>query len=262
MTDFRPLDPTLHADQGYAPVPDYLHSRAEDRVPLLIAEVPTALMVYPMAFAQMEGRLRLVAVLGCRAGQNNCLGDAGRWLTGYVPSHLRAWPFALIPNGNGNDGLTLGFDLDSGLWRTDPDAARGEKRFYDIDGQLSSALQRFEKFLYQRAANLAITDTAAAELHKAGVLVPWQFPEAMSGGMPPEGLLRVDQKALHTLTPDMLAHLMAANALALAHAQIFSVPRLGILAQLKENEAGRGDMAKVSGFFAGDEGDLNFSLDE
>jgi hypothetical protein len=79
--------------------------------------------------------------------------------------------------------------------------------------------------------------------------------------VPPEGLLRVDQKALHALAPDMLAHLMAANALALAHAQIFSVPRLAILAQLIENEAGQ-DVTKVSGFFAGDEGDLNFSLDE
>ena len=209
MTDFRPLDPTLHADQGYAPVPDYLHSRAQDRVPLLIAEMPTALMVYPMAFAWTEGRLQLVAVLGCRAGRNDCLGDGGRWRTGYVPSHLRVGPFSLISDGNGAGGSTVGFDHDSGLWRSAPDPARGEKRFFDFDGRFSDALQRIEAFLRQRVANVAVTDAAVAELDKADVLVPWQFPDTVSGGASPEGLLRVDQKALHAVTSGMLSHLMA-----------------------------------------------------
>jgi len=260
MADLRPINPATHAGQGFAPSPDFLHSRKLDRVPLLIAEVPVALMLYPMGFSRIDGRLQLVAILGCRAGQNDCLGEGGRWRTGYVPSHLRAWPFALIPDGGGNGGQVLGFDHDSGLWRPDPDPARGEMRAFDPDGQPSAALQRAGDFLRQRASNQIITDMAVAELDKAGVLTPWRFADAISGGEPPQDLLRINQKALHALAPDILARLLAANALALAHAQLFSMPRLSILARLQEQDSARGT-AEASGFFAGDEGDLDFSFD-
>lgn len=259
MPDIRPIDAAAHADTGFAPSPDYLHSRARDRVPLLIAEVPMALMVYPLGFAEAEGRLRLVAVLGLRAGQNDCLGEGGRWRMGYVPSALRAWPFAALPGDNG--AVTPGFDHDSGLWRDSPDPGRGEQRFFDIDGQPGDRLQKMAAFLQHCAANQAITDTAAGELERAGVLVPWRFPEALSGDTPPGGLLRVDQGALNALAPDLLARLRDASALSLAYAQIFSVPRLQILSGLQDREAGRPD-AGVRGMFGTDEGDLDFSLDQ
>ena len=255
MPDIRPIDAAAHADMGFAPSPDYLHSRARDRVPLLIAELPTALMVYPLAFAPDEGRLRLVAVLGLRAGQNDCLGAGGRWRTGYVPSALRAWPFAALPGGDG--AVTPGFDHDSGLWRDSPDPARGEERFFDIDGQPGDRLQKMAVFLQHCAANQAVTDAAAGELERAGVLVPWRFPEALSGDSPPGGLLRVDQGALNALAPAALARLRDANGLSLAYAQVFSVPRLQILAGLQEHEAGRAD-AGARGMFGLDEGDLEF----
>lgn len=258
MPDIRPIDAAAHADTGFAPSPDYLFSRARDRVPLLIAEVPMALMVYPLAFAEAEGRLRLVAVLGLRAGQNDCLGEGGRWRMGYVPSALRAWPFAALPGDNG--AVQPGFDHDSGLWREAPDPARGEKRFFDADGTPGSILQHAETLLRKCTANQAITDAATAELGKAEVLVPWHFPEAISGGDPPEGLFRIDQKALHALPPKALAHLMQSNALALAHAQVFSLPRLSILGGLREVDTARDDTT-ASALFGGDEGNYNFLLD-
>ena len=259
MPDIRPIDAAAHADTGFAPSPDYLHSRALDRVPLLIAEVPTALMLYPLGVSEGPEGLHLVAVLGARAGQNDCLGDGGRWRTGYVPSQLRAWPFAMVAQAEGTQGL--GIDLDSGLWRENPDPARGELRFFDADGQPAPVLQRAEAFLRQCAENQAITDAAVQELAQAGVLKPWVFPDAVCAGNPPEGLLRVDQKALHALAPDQLAHLMRANALALAHAQIFSVPRLKILAGLRERDQGgdEGAMRQASAFFD-DEGDFSIDL--
>lgn len=260
MPDIRPIDAAAHADTGFAPSPDYLHSRARDRVPLLIAEVPMALMVYPLAFAEAEGRLRLVAVLGLRAGQNDCLGEGGRWRTGYVPSALRAWPFAALPGDNG--AVQPGFDHDSGLWRDSPDPGRGEQRFFDIDGQPGDRLQKVAAFLQHCAANQAITDTAAGELERAGVLVPWRFPEALSGDTPPEGLLRVDQTALNALDPAALARLRDANALSLAYAQVFSAPRLRILAGLREIGEGHDPgAAQKAGAFVTDDGDFSFDLD-
>lgn len=259
MPDIRPIDAATHAGMGFAPAADHLHSRAMDRVALLIAEVPMALMIYPLAFAPDAGRLRLVAVLGARAGQNDCLGDGGRWRVGYVPSRLRAWPFALVAGDNGE--MAVGFDHDSGLWRDDPDPGRGERRFFDMDGSPGAALQHAAAFVRQCAANQAITDAAVAELDRAGVLVPWRFADAVSGGAPPEGLLRVDQAALHALPAAALARLMRSNALALAHAQLFSRPRLTILAGLRDVDTARGDAA-ASGLFGHDEGDLDFLLDE
>lgn len=260
MPDIRPIDAAAHAGMGYAPSPDYLHSRARDRVPLLIAEVPTALMVYPLAFAQAEGRLRLVAVLGLRAGQNDCLGEAGRWRMGYVPSVLRTFPFAALPGADGT--VVPGFDHDSGLWRDSPDPGRGEQRFFDPDGRPGDSLQRVAALLQHSAANQAITDTAAGELERAGVLVPWRFAEALSGDTPPEGLLRVDQRALNALAPAALTRLRDANALALAYAQIFSAPRLRILAGLREIGDGHDpDAAQKAGALLADEGDFSFELD-
>jgi hypothetical protein len=259
MSDVRPIDETAHADMGFAPSSNYLHSRTHDRVPLLIAEVPTALMVYPLAFAPDEGQLRLVAVLGLRAGKNLCLGEGGRWRMGYVPSALRAFPFAALLGGNGK--MQVGFDHDSGLWRDSPDPARGERRFFDLDGQPGNSLQKIAVFLQHCASNQAITDTAVTELERAGLLVPWRFAEALSGDTPSEGLLRVDQKTLNALAPDRLARLRDANALSLAYAQIFSVARLQILSGLQDREEGPPD-AGDRGMFGMDEGDLDFSLDQ
>ena len=118
------------------------------------------------------------------------------------------------------------------------------------------------EFLRQCAANQAITDTAVGELQRADILVPWRFPEALSGDAPPEGLLRVDQTALNALDRTALARLRDANALSVAYAQIFSVPRLRILAGLREIGDGQDPHgAQKAGAFVDDVGDFSFDLD-
>jgi hypothetical protein len=186
------------------------------------------------------------------------LGEGGQWRVGYVPSLLRAWPFSPVEGSNGKP--EVGFDHDSGLWRDKPDPVRGEKRFFDLGGDKTELLKKAEKFLRSCLTNKAITDAAVAELGKAGVLMPWRFPDAISDGTPPEGLLCVDQKKLHALDPQKLGHLLKSNALPIAYAQVFSLPRLQVLAGLRDRDHAQSD-AGVQGLFASDEGDWDYLPD-
>jgi hypothetical protein len=233
------LDANQHRAHGWKRH-DHLRFAAADAVaPLLMAELTAALPYYPIAFVQRpDENYQMVAVQGLNEGQNLYIGPTGRGFGGYIPSCYRGYPFALRKTLiDGEQRLVLAFDTASGLYRDAPDPAQGEERFFEDDGTPRAMVARALEFLKQSAANQAITKAAVEALAAANLLTPWALPvENPDPRQPPQQhLYRIDETALIALPANDLAALRNASALAIAYAQIFSMPRLGLLSRLHQH---------------------------
>ncbi|MCG6659767.1 SapC family protein [Halomonas campisalis] len=272
MSQFEPLDPERHLTHGWKRQDDYRFAAEDAWAPLLLAELPTALAVYPLAFApRLRGGHRLVALQGLHQDKNLLVAPSGRWALGYVPSYYRGYPFSLNRViAGGQERQLLCFDHASGLYRERPQTDQGEQRFFDDQGQPTPLVVKLFGFLKQCASNQALTDRAVDALEKAGLLTGWTLDVENPDPARPllMGLKRIDDQALAALDGPTLAELRDAQALPIAYGQRFSTSRLGVLhkfAQLHAAHAARQTQAtstNLDGLFGEGDDDLEFDFDQ
>ncbi len=220
-----PLNSAHHRQHGWAPPTDYRFAANDVIVPILLAELPMASSVMPLAFArQASGKALLVAVLGLQPGHNLLVDAQGRWQAEYVPAFYRAYPFSLQRVAGEAQRLLLCISEASGLLRGSPDPGKGEVRLFDDDGVLMPAMKERLTFLETCTANAHLTQAAVDALEAAGLLQPSPVLK---------GLQRVDELALGRLSAAELLALRDANALPLAYAQLLSMPRVSTLQRLQ-----------------------------
>lgn len=233
-----PLSHSLHRSHGWNRNHKYAFACGDAVAPLVLSEIPAVLPFYPLAFAlRPDGGCWLVALQGLHAGQNLFLSPQGQWQAGYIPSVYRGYPFVLARmEGDEQNRMALCFDKASGLYRETPNAGAGEERFFDDAGSPLPLLEKVREFLSATAANRELTNRAADALLAASLLEPWQLPLENPDKERPllQGLLRINEAALNAIDGEALHGLRAANALAVAYAQIFSIPRLGVLRRLHD----------------------------
>jgi hypothetical protein len=238
FTALRPLDSVRCAAHGLKRFANFGFARSQGRAPVVMAELPEALSVYPLCFVGSgDGSFRLTALLGLHSQDNLFVNQTGQWRGVYIPSWFRSYPFTLASvDLDGEGRMALCFDHDSGLYREEPDPSKGEERFFDDDGQLRPAFQKVLSFLEQTTASAAATQRAVDALNANRLLIPWDLPVANPDAKRPlqAGLFRVDEQALRGIGAGALASLHAVNALAVAHAQLFSTWRLKTLVRLYE----------------------------
>jgi hypothetical protein len=145
MPQWQAVTKTDHLEAGWTRYKDYRHAAQDALVPVMVAEMPQLLPVYPLAFSinNSDNTYQFVAVLSLQAGLNLYLDNNLQWQAPYVPAHYRSYPFNLLPNSKGQ--LTLCFDQESELVQTP--AQQGQVRLLKADGGISDALQQILDFL-------------------------------------------------------------------------------------------------------------------
>lgn len=234
-TEYTPIDSTPHRLHGWSRVAHFQQARRDDGVPLLLAELGHASPLYPLAFRAVgENRYQLVAVLGLHGEGNLFVDNHGKWLSPYIPSHYRAYPFTILAvQREEKTRFMLGFDHASGLYREAPDTSRQEQRFFDDAGQPLPWLQQMTLFLTECTKNRLETQRAVDALAAAKLIQPWPPTREADPARPPlPGFHGIDLAALNALSGAELETLRNANALYLAYAQILSIPRVKLLQQL------------------------------
>lgn len=230
-----------HAKRAWQRYTNYSFAAQDHLVPLLAAELSSALPQMPLAFVPVDGRYLLVAVTALTPGQNHYVAPNGQWLAAYVPAALRGYPFRLIkPADQGPDAdAVLCVIEDSGLL-VDPAAAApaGAEAFFDADGQPSAALRAVLDFLTQIERNRRATETAVAALAAAGLIQPWALSTTRDGAtLPVEGLFRIDEAALNQLDAEALLDLRNRGGLAIAYAQLLAMGQFKVLERLQATQA-------------------------
>jgi hypothetical protein len=89
------LDASRHGDLRFKPVAGFAFARTVASAPLAPAEVVRASREYPIVFRVVDGTVSPVALLSLHAGASAFVDDEGSWTAGYVPAHIRRYPFVL-----------------------------------------------------------------------------------------------------------------------------------------------------------------------
>jgi hypothetical protein len=234
MPNFVAISRETFANKCWHRVANFAFASQVSIAPVVAAELAPAAMALPLAFSRQGDNFLPVAVLGLMPQRNFCVGPDGRWLAGYVPASLRSYPFQLARISDDQEAVCI--DVDSGLVRDGHDA--DGQVFFNADGTPSQPLQAVMTFLTEQAASQAATILACGALQAAGVIVPWEI-KVQRDGQPQsiDGLFKIDEAALNTLSDEQFIILRKSDALAVAYCQMLSMQRLPLLGQLAQVQA-------------------------
>lgn len=222
-----PISRARHAGRKWRPYADYGFARGRTLVPLVAAEVPVAAGSFPVVFITEGQGCHPVGLLALQAGRNLLVDAQGRWQGEYVPALLRAYPFALARNPDGQPVLCLD---ESALAQPDQD---GQPLLLE-DGSLAEFVRKTGEFLAQLDAQRKPTLAACAALAAKGCLKPLSLAaDQPLVGPVPSGVLQVNERALAELPDADFLELRKAGALGLAYGQVASMHRFQMLARLK-----------------------------
>lgn len=232
MPRYAAISRQQHAGKGWKRYDSYRFAAQDAVAPLVLQELPRALLHFPIAFIRVEEQYLPAAVQGLAPGQNLFVAPDGRWLGGYVPAVYRGYPFALA--NAAEDQRVLCVDEDSGLV---VEAEEGEP-FFDAEDNPAEPLRAVLDFLEKVDVNRAVTRTACTALDEAGLIRPWPVKvKTDAGERPVEGLFCLDEAALGGLDAETLKGLQQSGALTVAYCQMLSMQHLQRLGQLAEAHA-------------------------
>lgn len=232
MPNIQPVTRARYATQRWMRSTHYGFAAADALCPLVLQELPKAVMHMPIAFVPGNGSYALMAIQGLRPGHNHFLDRDKRWLGAYVPAAYRSYPFLMATAQDSRQVLC--FDEDSGLLSSTAD---GEP-FFGEDAQPAPAAAEVLDFLNRIAANRVATLRMCEVLQKHKLIQPWPISlHTAAGEQATEGLFRVDEAALNRLPADTLLELRIAGALLSAYCQLLSMQHIPLLGQLADARA-------------------------
>ncbi len=229
MTNLVAITSDRHGSKGWRLPGGFIFAAHETIVPLAGAEFARAALEMPIAFIEVSGAYVPVGLMSPIAGRNFFIGPHGQWLGTYVPSALRAYPFALR-RIDGSGEAILCIDEDSGLLTENDGTVQG---FFNADGTPSEASKSILYFLSQIERDRAATAAAVAALRDAGVIEPWPLATRIEGQVTPlSGLYRISEAAMNALDDAAFLELRKAGALPLAYLHLLSMIQLSVFERL------------------------------
>lgn len=220
MTNWIPISKTKHQSEYWLPSSDYLFTASTEVLLLLNAELPKLVTQYVIAFIKNDSQMTPVVILGIGIGKNLYVSEEGVWLASYIPATVRGYPYALIPDSNGQKILCIDENY----------IGRGENENPIFDGEnLAEKTAERHNFLNHSEESKTHTLSAGKLLDSLNLLEPW--PLAFKSDNSDEtsqltGLFKVNEEVLNNLTDDEFCKLRNHGALALAYAQLFSMSQI------------------------------------
>lgn len=202
MARFIPIQKTLHKEMGFSRTKDFFFAAQDSVAPVLVEELSHVMTSLPLCFVENgNGGYTLAVLQSFIGGKNFLVHPSGKWFSGYIPSHYRGYPFALLPDSD-SGRLTLCFNEESGLLRENP---FGEDiRFFDENGETSQFTKNVLQFLELRKKGLETTQAVVDTIAKAGIITPWKISikDASGNDQMVEGLYKIDEAKLNSLSDE------------------------------------------------------------
>lgn len=231
MPAYEPLSATRHSGKRWQPNADYGFARSQSVVAVTAAEMMRAAAALPIAFQLRKDTLLPVALLGIEPDCNLMVSATGKWLGGYLPAVLRAYPFLLKSLEDGKQVLCI--DESAASLNDGPDG----RPLLTEDGKPSAAVEEVLRFLSLTWKSRQLAIQACAALRQHALLKPWPIKVATANGDKAiEGFFQIDEEALAALGGEALAALRDAGALAVAYCQLISMQHIGLLGQLANSQ--------------------------
>jgi hypothetical protein len=229
MPSFIPLNKEQHATSKWRRFANYSFAAGEGAAPIVASEIAKAAPALPLVFIEQGSKFELSALLSVAPGRNMCVAPDGRWLSAFIPSSIRSYPFRLVtPPGSEQSVLCI----EEGCVISADNPLPGDP-FFDADGKPSAFIQQAMDFLTGLERNRIVTSLAVSSLAQAGVIKPWPIKiKSEQGDRVVNGLNCIDEAALSALPNEEFIKLRATGALAIAYAQLLSMNQLHVFEHL------------------------------
>lgn len=194
------LDKEKHKDLKVNPLQNLNFAKDLKFIPTLAQETINIAANFPVVFsADQNSTLMTLVSLGA---DNLAINSEGKWITQYVPSALRKYPFQLASTKENKDNKVILIDEDSDIFST----STGNPLF-DNDAKQSQTLENAIKFLTSHEQQMTITNNITKIIAQSGILEDREIAvgEGDDKKILVNGFKVVDKEKLNKLSDDILA---------------------------------------------------------
>jgi len=222
MADWITLSRELHKESHWQPRQGYKFASDYTTIPVVINELAKIIPDYVIAFIKRgEGQYEAGAIVRLYGEHSLYINEDSKWVSTYVPAHLRCFPFAMLESAEDNFVLCI----EKNHLTDNLDCPKVFKRDGELDESVSEKIDLVSAF----AKNRQMTQKATQELASFGLIVPWQLSiywPSLKGSLNVEGLYKIDEEAMSNLNAEEFATLRETGALLVAYAQLFSMSQV------------------------------------
>ncbi|MDA3790769.1 MAG: SapC family protein [Desulfobacula sp.] len=226
------LDNMRHGDLKYKPVKGYEFA---SKIPFCIlggSEVVKASKFFPIVFPEKDSKnLQLpLALFSSKLDENPCVGKDGKWSAGYIPAHIRRFPFIFAPIPEQENQFAILIDKDAPQFAS----AEGDPLF-DKDNKPGSVIKQAQEFLTRIEMDFTMTLKLIELLDKEEVLQPKQLKINQNGKSKLlQGFRVVDTKRLSALEDSVIAQWFRNGLMGIIFAHLHSLENIQNIVSIQD----------------------------
>jgi hypothetical protein len=199
---------------------DFDFVRDTTAVLLASIEFAEAAREYPIVFIRaLDGKMRPVALLGVRTGENLYVDELGKWGARYIPAFVRRYPFVMAEGGADGQLLVCIDEKCPAL-----NAEKGEVLIDEV-GNLQPRMNEVMQFLQNFQNEFARTELLAQQLDELGLFVQQgaRFDTPNGQTFQLNDFYLIDEAKFGQLPDDKLPALFRSGALGMAYLHLASL---------------------------------------
>ena len=223
------LDKKAHSNLKVQPMRDLNFAKENSFIPVMATEVALVGSTFPIVFTAGENP-SLVALVSL-GGESLAINHEGKWITNYVPSFIRKYPFSIAGTKENPQQKVILIDEESDL----VSYIDGNELFLE-DGEQSETLKNTINFLTNYENQITITQNVAKAISDSGILEEREIAvgEGDEKQILVNGFRVVDRDKLNSLSDDILADWVRKGIISLIDAHIKSLEHINTLFDLAQ----------------------------
>ncbi len=226
-TNLQVLDKMKHKEFKINPLENLNFAKQSAFLPVVANEAALIGATFPVVFTSEENA-SLVALVSL-GGDSLAINSEGKWITSYVPSVLRKYPFSMASTKENADQKVILIDEDSHLFSK----SKG-KQLFKKDGEKSETLEHAINFLTSHEQQSIVTKNIVSEIVKSGILEEREISvgEGDEKKVLVNGFRVVDREKLNNLSDDILASWVRRGIITFIDAHLKSLENIQTLFNL------------------------------
>ncbi len=221
------LDKEKHKELKISPLENLNFAKQTAFLPVVANEIVLVGATFPVVFTSEENA-SLVALVSLGA-DSLAINNEGKWITNYVPSFLRKYPFSIASTKENADQKVILIDEDSHLFSK----SKG-KQLFKKDGEKSETLEHAVNFLIAHEQQSVVTKNIINEIAQSGILDVREISvgEGDEKKVLVNGFKVVDKEKLAKLSDDVLASWVRRGIITFIDAHLKSLENIQTLFNL------------------------------
>jgi putative transposase len=223
------LDKEKHSTLKVNPLEDLEFARGSAFIPVVANEVSLIAETFPVVFTS-DDEPSLVSIVSL-GGDSLAIDANSKWITNYVPTFLRRYPFSLAISSENSEQRVVLIDEDSKLFSR----SRG-KQLFTKSGEQSETLLHAVEFLTVHDAHSTATKDIIKVISDSGILEDREIAvgEGDEKKILVNGFKVVDREKLNALSDDILGDWVRNGIITMIDAHLKSLDNIENLFKLAQ----------------------------